>query len=200
MDQSTRIVSGGWVGKSCLFSHPTLRCTVWSFQERFVSNLAAEVDRINNWKWNSDHVIVFQTVILQLVQLVTDTRYIHVQIDAQLNSWNSGAFDEIVCDSYAVSTECLGSASGNKSADQNHCTLSNLFLLGKLCEAYIFVCELELRAVLLTNKKASCKTGVTEKTVAMVLAKKTPPPPPILLWRCTKKGRFLFPWISWRMW
>ena len=108
------------------------------FGIRLILTLAAELDCIRGQKWNSEQVIIFQMVILQRVRLVTGAKNIFAWIDVQLNSWNSGAFDKIVCNSYAASVVYLGRDCKNQSADQHHCTLSNLVLLGKLCEAVSF--------------------------------------------------------------
>ena len=56
----------------------------------------AEIDGIQGCKWNANHVTVFYSVILQHVWLVTGAKMICSRIDDQLDSWNSGAFDELV--------------------------------------------------------------------------------------------------------
>ena len=48
------------------------------FGEMFVSNLAEDINVILGQKWKSDRVIIFQTVILQRVRLVTGTKNIPV--------------------------------------------------------------------------------------------------------------------------
>ena len=48
------------------------------FGEMFVSNLAEDLNVILGQKWKADRVIIFQTVILQRVRLVTGTKNIPV--------------------------------------------------------------------------------------------------------------------------
>ena len=62
---------------------------------------------------------------------------------------------------------------GNKSDDRLHCMFSNLVLHGILHKAVRFAYKRESRGFLLTNEMISNKIGVTEKTVAVVLAKKS---------------------------
>ena len=73
MEESTGTVSGKIDGM--FFGFPTQWYNVPSIQveTRFVSNIAGELDGIQGWKWNAEHVIVFQTVILQHFQFVTGT-------------------------------------------------------------------------------------------------------------------------------
>ena len=84
------------------------------FGKRFVLNLLVDIDSIRGRKWNFEHVIFFQTVILQRVQIVNNTKNIHAQTDARLNSWNCRAFDELICDSYAATAVYLGGGCGDK--------------------------------------------------------------------------------------
>ena len=68
-------------------------------------------------------------------------------IDAKIDSWNSRAFDELVCDYNAVAKEYLGGDHRNKIYGQHHHTFLNLFLHCKLYEAVIFVCGWDLGGV-----------------------------------------------------
>ena len=63
----------------------------------FVSTFAEDLEGI----WS---VWFFQKVILQHVPLVTGARNIRDRIDDQIDLWNSGSFDELVCDYYYVAT------------------------------------------------------------------------------------------------
>ena len=109
----------------------------------FILTLAAELNFIQGRKWNAEQVIVFQTVILQRVRLVTGTKNIRVQINTRLYPWNIGAFDELVNDSCAAAVGYMGRAHGNQNLEQRHCTFSNFVLCGKFFEAVIFFCERE---------------------------------------------------------
>ena len=113
-------------------------------------------------------------VIMKRVRLVTGDKNIFARINDQLDSWKGGAFDELVCDSYAGATGYLGRDRRNQSADQHHRTLKNIVLRGKLREAVRLVCERESGGVLLPNEMASDKTGIMEETATTVLAKKHP--------------------------
>ena len=144
MDESTKIVIYRRDGNNCLFDHRTLRRTIWTGWEKSFLTLEVEICGIRGHKWNAKCVIIFQTVILKHVRLVTGAKNICAQIDAQLYSWNSGAFDEIICDSCAADMGYLGRAHRNKSSEQCHHTFSNLLLCGKLREAVRLVCKREL--------------------------------------------------------
>ena len=139
-------------------------------------------------------ILFFQMVIMQCVWLVTGAKTISMEIDAQLKSWIKGAFDKLVCDSYASATGYLGWDQGNKIAKQIHRTLFNLVLRVKLRKVIKFVCKWESGRVLVPDEFSSHKMGVTEKSIA------TKNSPHFLRWRCTEKCLLLFPWIVWRMW
>ena len=44
----------------------------------------------------------FQIFILQCIQIVNGAKNIHAKLDAQINLWNSGAFDELIYDYLAA--------------------------------------------------------------------------------------------------
>ena len=46
------------------------------FRKRFVLTFAADIDGIGGRKWNAERAVVFQTVILQRVHLVTGAKNI----------------------------------------------------------------------------------------------------------------------------
>ena len=64
-----------------------------------------------------------------------------MQIDAQLDLWNIGEFDEIVCDSYDLATGYLGRDHVDQNIKQSNCTLSKLVLHGKLYKAIRLICK-----------------------------------------------------------
>ena len=72
----------------------------------------------------------FQMVILQRVQLVTGAKHICVRIDSQLESWNNGVFDEIVCDYYKADTGYLGRVAGIKVLSSNILHYRTLLYIG----------------------------------------------------------------------
>ena len=130
MEESTRMVSGRQYGKKMFVCPPndTTYHTV-----RLVKGLSRLLKRIltaYNAESDAERVIVFQTVILQRIRLVTGAKNICVQIDAPLNSWIRGEFDEILCDSYSVDTVYLGGGRGGQISDQHHRMFSDLVLQG----------------------------------------------------------------------
>ena len=98
------------------------------FGKIFVATISVEIDRIKAWKWNYEQVIVFQLVILQDAQAVNKSKHIRARIQFLLDLCNSGAFDELVKDTFF--------------------TFSNLILKRKLREAVRFVCARETGGVL----------------------------------------------------
>ena len=83
-------------------------------------------------------------------------------IDAWLESWNKGLFDELVWDSYVVSKGYLGRACSNQRAKQYHCTFSILVLHGILRKSVRFIYKLDSGGGgLLPDYMTSDKTGVT---------------------------------------
>ena len=65
------------------FCFPTQCYGVTSGQvsKRSVSKINAELDGMRGQKWNAERAIIFQTVILQCVHLVTGAKYIQVRIN-----------------------------------------------------------------------------------------------------------------------
>ena len=61
-----------------------------------------ELDVIQAQKWNSNRVIVFQSVIVQLIQLVTGTNNICAQTDFGIDCWNHGTFEKLVNNTYTI--------------------------------------------------------------------------------------------------
>ena len=130
MEKLTRIVSGKrYEKKTWLSAQPTLRCTFWTGREFF--------SLLSRWNWMAYKVrsgkpslIIFQRINLQRFLLVTGTKNICVKIDAWLELWNKGAFDELVWDSYAASTGYLGPYHRNQSDYQCQRTVSTLVLHG----------------------------------------------------------------------
>ena len=153
-----------------------IRRTVWPGQVIFCLNPRSEARRLRSRTLSG---IFFQMVILKNVQLITGARNITALIDDGIDSWNRGAFDKIVCESYAAAIDYLGRSHGNQNAEQRHRTFSNLFQRGKLRDDVIFFYKWETGGILKPNELASGKMGVMEETVAMVLVGKhlhEPPP------------------------
>ena len=123
--------------------HLTQHYNVPSFcvRKTFVSNLASALDGIQTQKWNIKQVIIFHTVILQRVWLVTGAKNICTQIDDRLISWSCGAFDKLVYDSYTTANGYLGRDCGTQNIEQCHHMFLNLVLPWKLHEAVVFVCK-----------------------------------------------------------
>ena len=66
---------------------PTQKYDVPSIRirKRFDSEIAADIYGIQGRKWNSDRVIIYQTVILKRARLVTSAKNICVQINNRLD-------------------------------------------------------------------------------------------------------------------
>ena len=93
------------------------------------------------WKWNYKQVIVFQSVILQCIRLVTYAKNIHAEIGFRLDFWNCGAFDELIRDTCTAAVGSLRRSRGNQRKEQRHHTFSNIVLRGKLCESVRMFCK-----------------------------------------------------------
>ena len=194
---------GKWKAIWNVFCFPT-QCydvpSVW-VGKKIVSTLTVELDGIQGWKRNTESVIFFWTVIMKLVRLVTGAKDIRARIDAWLDSWNRGTFDEFLYDSYTVAMGYLGRDIGNQSSEHLQHKLLNLILCGKFCEEIRLFCEWESGRVLLPNEIASNKTVITEAPVATVLEKPTfTPPPPRSTLEVYDEPPILLPCILRRMW
>ena len=187
--------------KTCLFVHPTLRRTFWPVQERFVLTSSVELDGIRGQKCNDGCVIIFQTVILQRFRLVTGSKSIHAWIYAQIDLWNSGCCDELVCNSYIEAKGYLGRSPSTQISEQRHRKLSKLVLCGKLREAVRFFDNGIMGDCYYPMKRRPIKRAVRRKPLQRFW-KKYPQKklPPVLLRRFMTKRLFLLPWILWRMW
>ena len=100
-----------------LFSMLIQRYDVLSgwIKNRFVGILSVELDGIWNHQWNAERVIVFQTVILQIVSGVYGLRNIRDQIDSRLDLCNKGTCNELVQDSHRAEEEYLGNKCGTSN-------------------------------------------------------------------------------------
>ena len=117
---------------------PSIWIRNWS-----VENLAVEINRIRNQHWNAEIVIIFHTVVLQRVCLVSGSRNTRDWISSHIALLNKGVYDKLVQDSYRAEGEFLGNNRGNQTQEQRHCTFSNLVPRGKLREDVRFICERE---------------------------------------------------------
>ena len=104
MAESKRMVSGK-IGEK-LVCLPTQSYDAPSGQvgNFFVSILAVELDVIQDQKWNSNRVIVFQSVIVQLIQLATGTNNICAQTDFGIDCWNHGTFGGLLNNTYTTAS------------------------------------------------------------------------------------------------
>ena len=114
MVESKRMIISKLGRKNCLIENPKLRCTIWSSREKSVSILAVDLYGIQYWKWNAEQLIIFQSVILQRVQLDTGAKNICAQIEFQLDFWNCGAFDELVKNTHTATTRYTGDLAGSE--------------------------------------------------------------------------------------
>ena len=74
-----------------------------------------DLDGINNRQWNAERVIVFQTVVLQRVCLVSGSKNLLEQIFSHLDLWSRGTFGELVQDLYRAREEFLGNNRGTQT-------------------------------------------------------------------------------------
>ena len=95
------------------------------FGERLVGILSVEIDGVRARKWNSERVIVFQSVILQRIKSVNNSAQIRKRILFQLNLWNRGAFDNLVKETYNSAMGYLGKYHGNQTTKERHQTFLN---------------------------------------------------------------------------
>ena len=65
-------------------------------ERRFVGTLGEELRGVRDRLWDSERFIVFQTVILQLAQLVTTSHAIQRRIEKRLDVWEDGKHVMIV--------------------------------------------------------------------------------------------------------
>ena len=144
------------------------------FRKIFVGILSVELDGVCDKKWNTEIVIVFQSVILQHAQGANNSAQIQKRILFRLGLWNCEAFDELVEDTYNSSMGYLGKSCGNQTKEQHHRTFSKLVLKGRLHKAVPFVCDTEKGGVLQPDELSVDCTGMVNKTAALVLEGKYP--------------------------
>ena len=68
----------------------------------FFATLSVELDEVRARKCNSERLIMFQSVFLQRVQGVNNSKHICAHIMCKLSLWNREAFDELVNDTFNV--------------------------------------------------------------------------------------------------
>ena len=142
MTESKRMVSGKQGGENLSFFQPNANdVPSGQFGKKFISILSVELDGIRARKWNAKWVIIFQSVILQCVRLFTGAKNIRAIIEFRLNSWNHGAFEKLINDTYTAATGYLGRARGTQSEEQRHRTFSDIVLRQKLREADRCFCK-----------------------------------------------------------
>ena len=114
MAESQRMVSDK-LGEKIIFM-PTQRYDVPSrkFGKIFVVTLSVKLDDVRARKWNSERLVVFQSVILQSAQGVNNSKHIHARIFFWLNCWNCALFEKITKDTFNATNEYLGKALGCK--------------------------------------------------------------------------------------
>ena len=123
-----------------------------------------EIDGIRNHHWDTERVIIFQTVILKNISQVSGSRNICDQIYSRLDLCNKSAYDELVNDYYRATEEALGNKRVTITQEKRHCTFSNLVLRGKFRKAVHFSYKGETGGGggLLPNKWATDRTGPTD--------------------------------------
>ena len=136
--------------------------------------LSVELDGFCARKWNTERVIVFQSVILQCVQGVNNSAQICKRILFWLNLWNCGAFDDLVKETHNSGMGYLGKYCGLQTAEERHRNFSNLVLKGKLHKVVQFVCDREKGGVLQLDELAEDCTGTINETITEVFEGKHP--------------------------
>ena len=97
------------------------------FGRRVVGTISVDINGVRARKWNSDRVIVFQSVILQRVQGVNNAKHICVRIFFRINNSNHGAFDKIVKYTFNAATGLLAKSCGIQSEEQQHSKFSHSY-------------------------------------------------------------------------
>ena len=82
--------------------------------KRFVGILSVELDGVCDRKWNSERMIMFQSVILKRAKGVNNSAQICKHIFFLLDFWNHEAFDELVKDTYNSAMGYMGKLVGFK--------------------------------------------------------------------------------------
>ena len=139
------------------------------FGKRFVGILSVEIVGVCVRKWNSERVIIFQSVILQHAQGVNNPPRIHKRVLFRLDFWNCGAFDIIVKDVYNLAMGYLIKPRGIQAEEQRHQTFSNLVLKGKLRKEVQFFCDREKGEVFQPDELDEDCTCTISDTVTSVL-------------------------------
>ena len=83
-------------GVEILIFMPTHDVPSGRIGNRHVGIFLVQIDRIRNFHWSTKRVIIFQTVILQRVSGVSESRNIPDPIESQINLWKKGDYDELV--------------------------------------------------------------------------------------------------------
>ena len=77
----------------------------------FVATLSVDIGSVRYRKWNSERVIIFQSVILQHSKYFNNAKHICTLIQFWLNWWNRGVIYELVKDTFDASIGVLGEIS-----------------------------------------------------------------------------------------
>ena len=149
---------------------------------KFFRTLSVHLYGVCTRNWNSERVIIFQSVILQRVQGVNNYAQICKSIFFWFDCCNRGAFSKLVKEAYNSAMGYLGKARGVQTEEQCHQTFSNFTPKWTLCKAVQFVYVRENGGFFQTNKLAEDCMGMINETVTSVLegkhkCKKTPPMP-----------------------
>ena len=87
------------------------------FKKIFVVILVVDLNVIRNQQWNVERAAIFHTFIFQSIRLVSAAKNIHERITSRLNFWNTGAYSNLVQDSYGAATDYLGKECGIQNQD-----------------------------------------------------------------------------------
>ena len=109
--------------------------------KRFFGIMYVELEGVHDMKWNTETVIVFQSVILKRAQGLNNSAQIHKRILFRLNFCNCRSFDKLVKYMYNSAMVYLRKTRGNQMEEQRHRTFLTLVLKGKLREDVQLVCD-----------------------------------------------------------
>ena len=88
--------------------------------KRFVGILSIELDGVRARKWNTERMIIFQSLVLQRAQGINNSTQIRKRILFLLDLWSRGVFDELVKDTYNSAMVYPGKARGNQTTEERH--------------------------------------------------------------------------------
>ena len=106
---------------------------------------------------------------------MTGAKNIHAQIEAILNYWNNGAFDDLIYDYYTADTGVLGERLREPKCGATSSFIFEPFSTQKIVRGSQTCLQTGTRRSDATQWTGIKKTGIMDETVTLVLAGKHPP-------------------------